>query len=137
MAPPELDQLNAQDTAKLLKDPPEGVDPREVLAHEQARDEPRAAVLKAAVGAELITEDEAKAITAAASGRRAAASVPRFPARRLLDEPQILQQPRHVIVGAFHDAEVEDDAELTTAEAERHIAKFLERPIKPDTPEEA
>jgi hypothetical protein len=117
VAPPDLDSLNAQETAKLLKDPPEGVDPREVLTHEQARDEPRAVVLKAAVAAELITEDEAKAITAAAAGRRAAASVPR--------------------VGAFHDAGVEDDEELTIAEAERHVAKFLERPINPDDDQEA
>jgi hypothetical protein len=116
VAPPDLDSLNAQETAKLLKDPPEGVDPREVLTHEQARDEPRAVVLKAAVAAELITEDEAKAITAAAAGRRAAASVPRFPVSRLL---------------------AEDDEELTIAEADRHVAKFLERPINPDDDQEA
>jgi hypothetical protein len=137
VAPPDLDSLNAQETAKLLKDPPEGVDPREVLTHEQARDEPRAVVLKAAVAAELITEDEAKAITAAAAGRRAAASVPRFPVSRLLAEPRFLEQPRYVLVGAFHDAGVEDDEELTIAEAERHVAKFLERPINADDDQEA
>lgn len=46
--PDNLSELNAEDTAALFADAPEGVDLGAVLAAEQARDNPRVTVLRAA-----------------------------------------------------------------------------------------
>lgn len=52
--PDDIDALNATDTAKLIADPPTGVDPVAVWRHEQASQEtPRVAVQRAAKKAEL------------------------------------------------------------------------------------
>lgn len=53
----------------------------------------------------------------------------RYPASRLRDDPAILGQSRPVLVGAFTDAGIADDDELTRAEAEDVISSFLTRPV--------
>jgi len=53
----------------------------------------------------------------------------RYPVSRLRDDPAILGQSRPVLVGAFADAELADDEQLTRAEAEGIIATFLTRPV--------
>lgn len=61
--------------------------------------------------------------------------VPRHTAARMRTDAAILGQPGYVVAGAFALADVAEDDELTVAEAERHIARFLKREVQTDTPE--
>ena len=55
---------------------------------------------------------------------------PRFAALRLVNEPAQVGAESYVVDAAFSAAGIQNDHELTIAEAQRAVAQFLQAPVK-------
>lgn len=71
----------------------------------------------------------------AAAAEQSRQRVPRFTARQLRTNSAILGEPLGVVIGAFDDADIDADQQLTESEARALVEKFKARPAQTDDQE--
>lgn len=83
-----------------------------------------------------VPDGETTAAPDAAPRRKATAkSTPieqTFDVARILADPGLIMAPRHVLVGAFTDADLGPDDTLTRTQVAELVAAFKARPIDPE-----